>query len=174
MRGKNKEVLVEGIRVRTAAKEIIPISKEMQKRRGPEHTRAQETQIADLIPVLETPSEREEFAKAFDIVLAFEEEKSSPDTSKSWGSRRKSHIRRLEAEITPPKKENAIKRARPIVSKILQYFRSHPGDINISELIWWLRDQGITNVSDTQLRNLLHDRFAIYGTRGRKPMAKKI
>lgn len=94
MKGKSIEVLVEGKRVRVGLEEIIPISKEMQKRRGRKPTRAQEARISDFIAAPETPREREEFAKAFAILLAIEKEKSSPDkTSKSWGSRREFRYR---------------------------------------------------------------------------------
>ena len=52
-------------------------------------------------------------------------------------------LRRLEALITPPKKEKALNDRRATIAKCLEGFRSGGAPTNHTEFIKWLRDQDV-------------------------------
>jgi hypothetical protein len=105
-----------------------------------------------------------------------------------------SQIRRLEAMITPPKKQKAIEDRRATIAKCLEGFRAGGAPVNHTKFIKWLHDEGVLTasrspknstghskglrtkgareavpVSDTTIRTILRTVFGLKGRRGRKP-----
>lgn len=145
-----------------------------------------ESQLAVISKFTSKPFQRKgkkEFARAFKIGCSIEMNKGKLKTaSGSLKPRLKNQIGRLEARITPIKKQKAIDDRKLIVVKCSEYFKQHGTPNNITDFINGLRREGVltktnidkkSQISDTTVRNLLRDIFRIGGQNRRKRVASK-
>ena len=119
------------------------------------------------------------YGRAFKIACAIEALKEGLTTASGLAARNlQARVRRLEAKITPPKRQRAIDDRRPIVARMLHDIQRHGAPSNLTRFIKQLRDDGVLNmtrfgkqytVSFTKARNILRAQFGIQGKRGRKP-----
>jgi hypothetical protein len=126
--------------------------------------------------------------KAFDRGYAIskplvEVEEDISKLCKGASRSRRKHLRdrqhQLGIQITLGKKQTAIDGRRPINARCLEYFRQKGVPENIRDFINWLKQERVldkTNkwgrsfkISETTVRDILHNTFGITGKPGRKP-----
>jgi hypothetical protein len=84
------------------------------------------------------------FSLAFAVCFETERLKEKVSSAPTLHKRRfENQIRRLEAMITPPKKQKALEDRRATIAKCLEGFRAGGAPTNHTEFIKWLRDEGV-------------------------------
>jgi hypothetical protein len=90
------------------------------------------------------PQPKVTYNLAFDISIEISSLKQELTTASGW---RKTYLenrsRRLEAMITPPKKQKALEDRRATIAKCLEGIRARGAPANHTEFIDWLRTEGV-------------------------------
>jgi hypothetical protein len=173
--------------VRTAKKILLneeteptPISDRMKALRGDDLTKSQVAIISKFISASVSKKDAKSYKSAYRTINVLDVERSKLDkaTPKVQNTIKK-HIHRLDTRLIHAKKRNRLDRCRPIVAIILEYIRKNGAPKNMRELYKSLREgDDLTRfnkygkphkLSETTVRDILHDRFGIKGKPGRKP-----